>query len=123
MTYKQAVRTHVQVLLDDGLTQAAVAAKLELDHPNFLSTVLNPKHEKTLLPPAKLPLLQEACSLSDFESLRLFRLCCAASSGKKGMHLDVTTADWLIRVAIGAKRESDAKRLAAAALTKAARHV
>lgn len=123
MTYKQAVRAHVQALLDNGFTQAEVAKKLGLDHPNFLSMVLNPKYEKTLLPPVKLQLLQQVCSLSDFESLRLFRLCCTGGGGTKGMHLDLQTVDWLIRVTIGAKRESDARRLVGVALTEAESHV
>lgn len=121
-TYKDQVRTHVQELLDDGSTQAEVAKKLGLEHPNFLSMVLNPKHAKTLLPPSKLPALQQLCSLTDMQALKLFRLACSPSSGKKSMCLDLPTVDWLIRVTVGAKRESDAKQLALSALTKAASH-
>lgn len=113
-TYKEEIRCHVQELLDGGLTQAELAKNLGLEHPNFLSMVLNPKHPTTLLPPGKLPALQQICALSNLQSLRLFRLACSPSGGKKSMRMDPALFDWLVRVVVAAKKESDAKHMSAA---------
>lgn len=110
-TYKHAVRDRIQALLDTGLTQKDVALRLEFDNPNNVSMLMSDRYPNTILAPAKLPVLQNVCGLTNCEALALFRLLASSGRGdSKAMHLDLETCDWLIRTTVRAKLEVDARR-------------
>lgn len=127
-TYKHAVRDRIQAVLDTGLTQKKFAERLEFDNPNFVSMLMSDAYPTNILAPAKLPLLQKVCGMTNCETLALFRLLIASGRGaSKVMHLDLETFDWLIRTTVQAKSEADARRRTAGScastVARAAHHV
>lgn len=115
-TYKHAVRDRIQALLDTGLTQKEVADRLRFDNPNNVSMLMSDRYPTTILAPAKLPLLQEVCCLTNCEALALLRLLAASGrGGSKAMHLDLATVDWFILTTVRARSEVVARRRVAAA--------
>jgi transcriptional regulator with XRE-family HTH domain len=96
MNYKELVRSHLQPLLDTGMTQREVAEKLGLENPNYVSMMLSDRYPEAELGLARLPALCALCGLTARESLRLAKRLLAGGT-KKAVHLDVPTFEWLLR--------------------------
>lgn len=104
-TYKQLVRSHVQPLLDAGMTQREIAAKLGFNSPNYVSMLLNDRHPEAVLPLSRLPAMCALCGLTATESLRLARKLMAIGATKV-VHMDVATFDWVMRCTALALKEA-----------------
>jgi transcriptional regulator with XRE-family HTH domain len=103
-TYKQLVRSHLQPLIDAGLTQRELAGKLGLELPNYVSMVLSDRYPEALLPLTRLPAMCALCGLTATESLRLAKRLVAAGA-RKAVHMDAETFDWVLRCTALALKE------------------
>lgn len=103
-TYKELVRSHLQPLIDAGMTQREIAEKLGIESPNYISMVLSDRYPEALLPLTRLPAMCSLCGLTATESLRLAKRLVAAGA-KKAVHMDVATFEWMLRCTALALKE------------------
>ena len=104
--YKEVIRIHLRHLLDSGLTQREIAAKLEFENANNISMLMSKDNSFTLAA-KKLPLLQKACDLSSTDAFKLVRsLMDSSSGGGKLLSFDTKTFDWLTSITLSAFAEN-----------------
>jgi transcriptional regulator with XRE-family HTH domain len=103
-TYKELVRSHLQPLIEAGLTQREVAEKLGIESPNYISMVLSDRYPEAQLPMTRLPAMCALCGLTATESLRLAKRLVAACA-RKTVQLDVATFEWMLRCTALALKE------------------
>ncbi|MCC5611438.1 hypothetical protein LC612_33030 [Nostoc sp. CHAB 5834] len=97
ITYKELVRSHIQNVLEKGVTQRDLAVKLGLNEQsrNFISMVLSDAYPEQLLPIGRLPALSRVCGLTCHESLQLVKAL-VNSRAKKGVQLDSAVLEWML---------------------------